>query len=114
MVIIAFANIALPLTNAFVGEFMLFNGLFQMKPWIAALAGVSIILSAIYTLNMVKNVFYGEVSAVVVNFKDINALQIAMLSVITLLIFVLGVYPTPYFNTITETVGLILNKFGTN
>jgi NADH-quinone oxidoreductase subunit M len=34
MVIIAFANIALPLTNAFVGEFMLFNGLFQMKPWI--------------------------------------------------------------------------------
>jgi NADH-quinone oxidoreductase subunit M len=114
MVIIAFANIALPLTNAFVGEFMLFNGLFQMKPWIAALAGVSIILSAIYTLNMVKNVFYCEVSAVVVNFKDINALQIAMLSVITLLIFVLGVYPTPYFNTITETVGLILNKFGTN
>ena len=114
MVIIAFANIALPLTNAFVGEFMLFNGLFQMKPWIAALAGVSIILSAIYTLNMVKNIFYGEVAVAVGSFKDINALQIGMLSVITLLIFVLGVYPTPYFNTITETVGLILNKFGTN
>jgi NADH-quinone oxidoreductase subunit M len=114
MVIIAFANIALPMTNAFVGEFMLFNGLFQMKPWIAALAGVSIILSAIYTLNMVKNVFYGEVSAAVVSFKDINALQIGMLTVITLLIFILGLYPTPYFNMITETVGLILNKFGTN
>jgi NADH-quinone oxidoreductase subunit M len=114
MVIIAFANIALPLTNAFVGEFMLFNGLFQMKPWIAALAGVSIILSAIYTLNMVKNIFYGEVAVAVGSFKDINALQIGMLIVITLLIFVLGVYPTPYFNTITETVGLILNKFGTN
>jgi NADH-quinone oxidoreductase subunit M len=114
MVIIAFANIALPLTNAFVGEFMLFNGLFQMKPWIAALAGVSIILSAIYTLNMVKNIFYGEVAVSVGSFKDINALQIGMLTVITLLIFVSGVYPTPYFNTITETVGLILNKFGTN
>lgn len=113
MVIIAFANIALPLTNAFVGEFMLFNGLFQMKPWIAGLAGVSIILSAIYTLNMVKNIFYGEVAVSVGSFKDINALQIGMLSVITLLILVLGVYPTPYFNTITETVGLILNKFGT-
>ena len=114
MVIIAFANIALPLTNAFVGEFMLFNGLYQMKPWIAALAGISIILSAIYTLNMVKNVFYGEVAAAVNSFTDINKTQIVMLTVISLLIFVIGVYPTPYFSMISETVGLILNRFGTN
>jgi len=111
MVIIAFANIALPLTNAFVGEFMLFNGLYQMKPWLAALAGVSIVLSAIYTLNMVKNIFYGEVSGVVNSFTDINKTQIGMLSVICLLIFVLGVYPTPYFTMISDTVRLILNKF---
>lgn len=114
MVIIAFANIALPLTNAFVGEFMLFNGLYQMKPWIAAIAGVSIILSAIYTLNMVKNVFYGEVAISVNSFTDINKTQIGMLTVISLLIFILGVYPTPYFSMISETVGLILNRFGTN
>ena len=114
MVIIAFANIALPLTNAFVGEFMLFNGLYQLKPWIAALAGVSIILSAIYTLNMVKNVFYGEVAVAVNTFTDINKTQIVMLTVISLLIFVMGVYPTPYFSMISETVGLILNRFGTN
>jgi NADH-quinone oxidoreductase subunit M len=114
MVIIAFANIALPLTNAFVGEFMLFNGLYQMKPWIAALAGVSIILSAIYTLNMVKNVFYGDVVVAVNSFSDINKTQIVMLTVISLLIFVIGVYPTPYFSMISETVGLILNRFGTN
>ena len=114
MVIIAFANIALPLTNAFVGEFMLFNGLYQMKPWLAALAGISIILSAIYTLNMVKNVFYGETTGVVNTFTDINKTQIGMLTVISVLIFVLGVYPTPFFTMISETVGLIVNKFGTN
>jgi NADH-quinone oxidoreductase subunit M len=114
MVIIAFANIALPLTNAFVGEFMLFNGLYQMKPWLAALAGISIILSAIYTLNMVKNVFYGEVSGVVTTVVDINKTQILMLTVISVLIFILGVYPAPFFTMISETVGLILNKFGTN
>lgn len=114
MVIIAFANIALPLTNAFVGEFMLFNGLYQMKPWVAGLAGVSIILSAIYTLNMVKNVFYGEVASAVSSFTDINRLQIGILTVITALIFVLGVYPNPYFKMIADTLGLILNKFGTN
>ena len=114
MVIIAFANIALPLTNAFVGEFMLFNGLYQMKPWLAALAGISIILSAIYTLNMVKNVFYGEVKGVVNTVVDINKTQILMLTVISVLIFILGVYPAPFFTMISETVGLILNKFGTN
>jgi NADH-quinone oxidoreductase subunit M len=114
MIIIAFANIALPLTNAFVGEFMLFNGLYQMKPWLAALAGISIILSAIYTLNMVKNVFYGEVSGVVTAVVDINKTQILMLTVISVLIFILGVYPAPFFTMISETVGLILNKFGTN
>jgi NADH-quinone oxidoreductase subunit M len=111
MVIIAFANIALPLTNAFVGEFMIFNGLYQMKPWIAALAGVSIVLSAIYTLNMVKNVFYGEVANSVGSYVDINNLQIALLTVLTLLIFIFGVYPAPFFSMISETVGLILNKF---
>ena len=93
---------------------MLFNGLYQMRPWLAALAGVSIILSAIYTLNMVKNIFYGELVASVNSFTDINKVQIGMLTVISLLIFVLGVYPTPYFSMISETVGLILNKFGTN
>ena len=111
MVIIAFANIALPLTNAFVGEFMIFNGLYQMKPWIAALAGVSIILSAIYTLNMVKNVFYGEVATAVESYVDISKVQVGLLTVITLLIFIFGVYPTPFFSMISETVGLILNKF---
>jgi NADH-quinone oxidoreductase subunit M len=111
MVIIAFANIALPLTNAFVGEFMIFNGLYQMKPWIPALAGVSIILSAIYTLNMVKNVFYGEVATAVESYVDINKVQFGLLTVITLLIFIFGVYPTPFFSMISETVGLILNKF---
>ena len=52
----ALANIALPLTNAFVGEFLMFNSLFQYNVWVGAAAGVSIILAAIYTLNMVQKV----------------------------------------------------------
>ena len=58
-VIIALANIALPLTNAFVGEFLMFNGLFRYNIWMAAAAGVSVILAAVYTLNMVQKVLYG-------------------------------------------------------
>ena len=54
LVVLAFANVALPLTNAFVGEFLMFNGLFQYNIWIAGVAGISIILGAVYTLNMVQ------------------------------------------------------------
>lgn len=111
LVIAAFANIALPLTNAFVGEFMIFNGLYQFKPWIAALAGLSIVLSAVYTLNMIKNVFYGEAGESVAGFSDINKTQVMVLSVITGLIVFFGVYPDPFFKMMYETVGLIVNRY---
>lgn len=113
LVIAAFANIALPLTNAFVGEFMIFNGLYQFKPWIAAFAGLSIILSAVYTLNMIKNVFYGEVVEPVSVFGDINKTQVMVLSVLTGLIFFVGIYPDPFFKMMYETVGLIVNRYVT-
>lgn len=112
-VIAAFANIALPLTNAFVGEFMIFNGLYQFKPWIAALAGLSIILSAVYTLNMVKNVFFGNVASVVSGFTDISKAQAVVFVSLTFLIFAMGVYPDPFFKMIYETVGLLVNRFVT-
>src|SRR5204863_1102719 len=55
-VIVALANIALPLTNAFVGEFMMFTGIFissisEYEMITVPLAGVTIILGAIYTLR---------------------------------------------------------------
>ena len=72
LVIIAFANIALPLTNAFVGEFMRFSGLFKYSAWFAGIAGFSIILAAVYTLNMIQKVFYGETNALTVSLKDFS------------------------------------------
>lgn len=110
MLVFSFANIALPLTNAFVGEFMIFSGVYAMSPWWAAAAGISIILSAVYTLNMVKNVFYGEVAAAVQGFMDIRPLQSFVFVVLTVLIFFMGVYPGPFLGMIGETVSLILNK----
>jgi len=61
-VIVALANIGLPLTNGFIGEFLMFNGIFASavtKYYIVftALAGLTIILAAVYTLNMIRKVF---------------------------------------------------------
>jgi NADH-quinone oxidoreductase subunit M len=110
LVVIALANIALPLTNAFVGEFMMFNGLFKFNVWYAAVAGISIILAAVYTLNMVQKVFYGETNAVTALVKEITWEQKIILSVIVVAIFMMGVFPQPMFNLTKDAVTLIIGK----
>jgi NADH-quinone oxidoreductase subunit M len=96
LVIIAFANIALPLTNGFIGEFMLFHGIFQSANpnhiTYMVLAGLGVILGAIYTLNMVQKVAYGEsrTSEVI---KDVSKNETIGIVIIITIILVLGVYP---------------------
>ncbi len=110
LVVIALANIALPLTNAFVGEFMMFSGLFKFNVWYAAIAGISIILAAVYTLNMVQKVFYGETNAITATVKEIALNEKIILSVIVVAIFLVGVFPQPLFNLTKDAVTVILGK----
>jgi NADH-quinone oxidoreductase subunit M len=103
LVIIAFANIALPLTNGFIGEFMLFHGIFQSaNPHhivYMVLAGLGVILGAVYTLNMVQKVAYGEAKTTAV-IKDISKNELIALIIVIALIVVLGVYPKPLLGLI--------------
>ncbi|MEP7319696.1 MAG: NADH-quinone oxidoreductase subunit M [Panacibacter sp.] len=110
-VVMALANIALPLTNAFVGEFMMFNGLFRYNVWMAAIAGISIILAAVYTLNMIQKVFYGNTSLVTESAIDVAAGTKIMLIVLVIVVVVLGVYPQPMLQLTNDTVQSVLNKF---
>ncbi len=118
-VVIALANIALPLTNAFVGEFLMFNSVFnstvtQYNVWFTVLAGLSIIFSAIYMLNMIRKVFYGNTNALTSVAQDSKGNETWVLWVIVALIFWLGVYPQSLLditNDITnEITDIILNK----
>lgn len=111
LVVIAFANIALPLTNAFVGEFLMFGGLFTFNVWYAAFAGLSIILAAVYTLNMVQKVFYGEANAVTEQVRDISLSQKMVLVFLVVLIFLFGIYPQPVLDITKDTVAALLTRF---
>jgi NADH-quinone oxidoreductase subunit M len=106
----AFANIALPLTNAFVGEFLMFNGLFQFNPWLAVAAGVSIVLAAIYTLNMVQKVAYGEISAATHAMQAPNKPAQGVLIVLLVIVFFTGVYPQPLFSLTADTLQQLFVK----
>lgn len=110
LVVIALANIALPLTNAFVGEFMMFAGMFKFNVWYTAVAGISIILAAVYTLNMVQKVFYGEANIITEKMQDISLNQKLVLSVLVAFIFFFGVYPQPIFDLTKETVTAIITR----
>ncbi len=98
LVIISLANIALPLTNGFIGEFMLFNGLFQgasdYRITFMVIAGLGVILGAIYTLNMIQRSAYGNATEMVVA-KDLSMNEFIGLGIIIVVILVLGVYPKP-------------------
>src|SRR5690606_21179561 len=61
MVLFAMANSGLPGTSGFVGEFMVIMAAFQSNFWIAALAALTLILGAAYTLWLVRRVMYGEI-----------------------------------------------------
>ena len=108
LVIIAFANIALPLTNAFVGEFMMFAGIYQHSVWMAAVAGIGIILAAVYTLNMIQKVFYGDTNEITATVTDISFAQKLALGLIVAMIFTFGIYPQPMIDLAKEAVaGLV-------
>lgn len=111
LVVMALANVALPLTNAFIGEFLMFNGLFQYNMVMAAVAGISIILAAVYTLNMVQRVIYGNVNPITEKATEIPSnIQLALV-IITLMILVFGVYPQPLLDLTGDSVSAIfVNK----
>ncbi len=111
MLIAVLANVALPLTNAFIGEFMIFNGIYQVNKLLAAFTGLSIIFSAVYSLNMVKNVFYGTESEAAALMTDIKGAQVVIFIILTVLILVVGVYPQPFFQMFSDAMGLILNRY---
>lgn len=104
LVIVAFANIALPLTNGFVGEFMLFSGIFQSASRyhiiLMVVAALGIILGAIYTLTMVQKVAYGENNSGVATVAGMNTAENVAVLVLIAFIIVLGVFPQPLLDLV--------------
>jgi NADH-quinone oxidoreductase subunit M len=115
LVIVALANIALPLTNAFVGEFLMFSGVYtsaatQYSVVFTVSAATTIILSAVYMLNMIQKVFYGNTNPLTAKGVDIRFNEKFILGVIVVLIVAMGVYPKPVFDLTKDTVEAILAK----
>lgn len=91
--IIMMGSIALPLTNGFVGEFLLLAGLYQYSAIATAFAGLTIILGAVYMLRMYQRVMLGEANNLTSAFKDIHGNEKTILYIVVLLVVVMGIMP---------------------
>jgi NADH-quinone oxidoreductase subunit M len=92
--IVTISSIALPITNGFVGEFLILSGSFKANPVTATLATTGVIFGAIAMLWMVKKVFFGPVTREEnKTLKDLSFREVAVMVPLVLLIFWLGVGP---------------------
>ena len=96
--IVTLSSIGLPGTNGFVGEFMVLLGAYESElRWYAIIATSGVILSAVYMLWMFQRVMFGELSNPKNQvLKDLNARELIIMAPLVVLIFVMGVYPTPF------------------
>jgi NADH-quinone oxidoreductase subunit M len=93
--IILLGSIALPLTNGFIGEFLLLIGIFEYNPWIAAVAGTTVIFSAVYMLWMYQRTMLGTVKPLGESgeFREMSLTEAITLIPIVVMILWIGLFP---------------------
>lgn len=108
-VVIMMASIALPSTNGFVGEFLLFVGIFNYNPYLAAVAGLTIILGAVYMLSSYQKIMLGETKSEYNHILDLSIIEKSILIPIVIVIFVFGLFPNLVLDLTEPAVNEILH-----
>jgi len=105
MVFFALANVGLPGTSGFVGEFLVILSSFKANFWYAFLAATTLVLGAAYTLWMVKRVIFGAVANEgVASLSDIGAREFLVLGLLAVFVLGLGLWPAPLVDVMSASV----------
>lgn len=99
------ANVGLPGTSGFVGEFLTLSAAFQVNTWIAFLATTGVILSAAYALWLYRRVVFGDlIKESLKTITDMNTRERLMIAPLVVMTLVLGIYPALVLDLIGPTV----------
>jgi NADH-quinone oxidoreductase subunit M len=109
--IVLLGSVALPLTNGFIGEFLLLNGVYQYSAWMAAFAGISVILGAVYMLRSYQSIMLGETNALTSSFAPLSGNEKAVLVIICAAIIAFGVFPKPLLDIVEPSVIKLVDGF---
>ncbi len=106
------ANVGLPGTSGFVGEFLTLLGAFKANPWVAFFATFGVILSAAYALWLYRRVMFGElVKPELKGITDVDRREMALLVPLALLVIYYGVRPGPILDVFAAPTDLLLKNY---
>jgi len=106
------ANIGLPGTSGFVGEFLTLIGTFRVNNWVATLATFGTILSAAYALWLYRKVIFGKLEKPsLFNIRDIGWREIVVLAPLVILTIVFGIYPKPVLDISSASVTQLIDNY---
>lgn len=98
--IFSMANISFPLTSSFVGEFLIFMGLFQHSFWATFFAATSMVLGAVYTLWTYNRIFFGNIKVLSLTaYKDLDRKEFALFTTLIFVLFLMGIYSYIFLDT---------------
>jgi NADH-quinone oxidoreductase subunit M len=99
------ANVGLPGTGGFVGEFLTMLGAFLVNTWVAIFAATGVILSAAYMLYMYRRIIFGKlVKPSLMAIQDLSLREIAILGPLVAATLVMGIYPNFVFKVTSASV----------
>jgi len=110
--IFTMANVGLPGTTGFVGEFLSLMGTFRVNSWAAFIATSGVILSASYALYLYRRVIFGTLeNKKLRKITDLDMREVIIFAPLVILTIVYGVWPDPIINVTTASVEQLMNNY---
>lgn len=105
------ANVGLPGTSGFVGEFLTMLGVFKVNTWVAFFAATGVVLSAAYALWLYRRVIFGALTKESLKgLLDLSTREKAIIYPLVVLVIFFGVYPAPVFDATAQSVKALVTN----
>jgi len=97
-----------PLTNGFIGEFILIKSVFDFNATAAVIAGLTVILCAVYLLRFYGKAMFGKGDAAVLSTaRDLSGVEFSVLASLSVFVILLGIFPQPVIDMVNSSLKFI-------
>jgi NADH-quinone oxidoreductase subunit M len=112
--IFTLANVGLPGTSGFIGEFLTLLGAFKANTWVAFLATVGVVLSAAYALYLYRRMIFGPIEKPALRtISDLGYREVVVFTPLVLLVVFFGFYPAPLLDVTAVSVKKLVSNYET-
>ena len=112
MMVFTMANVGLPGTSGFIGEFLTLVGSYQANTWVALFATTGVILSAAYALYLYRRIIFGVLDKPSLkDILDLSPREVVLLAPLSALTILYGVYPAPVINASAASIHALIDNY---